>query len=242
MGDKAINIRVVAFASIRQILGAAKLEINVAPGTTVAEVLQRLSREYPEAAPHLVRALVAVNRNYADRAQPLRPNDELALFPPVSGGAAETVTSKEMVTFVALTSEPIEAAQLQAIVSESGSGGLVSFAGIVRDNNLGRQVSYLEYEAYPPMAEAKMRQIVDEARERWPKIRGVALVHRTGRLEIGETAVLIVIAARHRDDGAFEATRYIIDRTKEIVPIWKKEVWSDGGEWLEGEYHPRPGE
>jgi molybdopterin synthase catalytic subunit len=92
------------------------------------------------------------------------------------------------------------------------------------------------------MAESRLRQIVKEARERWPAIRGVATVHRTGHLEIGEMAVLVAVAAAHRDDGAFEAARYIIDRTKEIVPIWKKEVWANGEEWLEGDYVPQPGE
>ena len=128
------------------------------------------------------------------------------------------------------------------MVGEPRVGGIVTFAGVVRDNNLGRKVSYLEYEAYPEMAEAKFHQIVEEARERWPAIRGVAIVHRTGRLEIGEMAILVAVGSPHRNDGAFEAARYVIDRTKEIVPIWKKEVWADGAEWLEGEYHPQPSE
>jgi len=131
---------------------------------------------------------------------------------------------------------------LSALVTEPDIGGVVTFAGVVRNNNLGRQVSYLRYEAYPEMAEAKLRQIVAEARELWPLIRGVAVVHRTGRLEIGETAVLVAVGVPHRGDGAFEAARYIIDRTKEIVPIWKKEVWGDGEEWLEGDYRPQTGE
>jgi molybdopterin synthase catalytic subunit len=89
------------------------------------------------------------------------------------------------------------------------------------------------------MAEAKLRQVVAEARERWPAIRGVAVVHRTGRLEIGEMAILVAIGAAHRGDGAFEAARYVIDRTKEVVPVWKKEVWVDGEEWIEGDRVPR---
>jgi molybdopterin synthase catalytic subunit len=92
------------------------------------------------------------------------------------------------------------------------------------------------------MAVAKLRQVVTEARERWPKIRRVTVVHRVGHLDPGETAVLVAVGAPHRDDGAFEATRFIIDRIKEIVPIWKKEGWSDGARWLEGEYRPQPGE
>jgi molybdopterin synthase catalytic subunit len=128
------------------------------------------------------------------------------------------------------------------MVAEPGAGAAVTFEGLVRDNNLGRRVDYLEYEAYPEMAEAKLRQVVNEARERWPKIRRVAVVHRLGHLDLGETAVLIAIGAPHRDDGAFEAVSYCIDRIKEIVPIWKKEGWADGEVWLEGEYQPRPGE
>ena len=131
---------------------------------------------------------------------------------------------------------------MSALVTEPRVGAVVTFAGVVRDNNLGRPVGYLEYEAYPEMAETKMRQVVSEARERWPEIQGVAVVHRTGHLEIGEMAVLVAVGAPHRGDGAFEAARYIIDRTKEIVPIWKKEGWADGEEWLEGDYRPQPGE
>jgi molybdopterin converting factor subunit 1 len=240
MSEK-MQIRVRAFASLRQALGTDRLTLSLEGGATVTEVLAQLSEEYPGAAPHLARALVAVNRDYADRSQPLGPNDEVAVFPPVSGGGTK-VAAREMVTHVALTAESIDPLELSARVSDPGTGGVVTFAGVVRDNSLGRSVRHLEYEAYPPMAEAKMGQIVEEARERWPEIRGVAVVHRVGRLEIGELAVLVAVAAPHRDDGAFEATRYIIDRTKEIVPIWKKEVWTDGEEWLEGEYQPRPGE
>jgi molybdopterin synthase catalytic subunit len=125
---------------------------------------------------------------------------------------------------------------------EPGSGGIVTFIGIVRKENLGRQVRYLEYEAYPEMAEAKIHQVVNEVRERWPRVRGVAIVHRVGHLEIGEAAVFIAIGAPRRDDGAFESVRYTIDRIKEIVPIWKKEVWADGEEWLEGKHFPKVGE
>jgi molybdopterin synthase catalytic subunit len=185
---------------------------------------------------------VAVNQDYADLKQVLAADDEVAVFPPVSGGGPEATHSEEVMTYTGLSAEPIDPLQLSAMVTEPGTGAVVTFAGIVRDNNLGRQVRYLDYEAFPPMAEAKLRQIVGEARERWPAIRGVAVVHRTGHLEIGEMAVLVAVSAPHRGDGAFEASRYIIDRTKEIVPIWKKEGWTEGEEWLEGEYQPQPGE
>ena len=240
--NEKIKVQVRVFASLRQVLGTPSLAVSLPAGATVADLIERLSRDYPAAGPHLTRALVAINQDYADRSRLLAPDDEVAVFPPVSGGATQMARQKEAVTYTALTVDPIDPLQLSALVTEPGIGSVVTFAGIVRDNNLGRQVGFLEYEAYPDMAEAKMRQVVAEARERWPVIRGVAVVHRTGRLEIGETAVLVAVGAPHRGDGAFEAARYIIDRTKEIVPIWKKEAWTDGEEWLEGDYCPQPGE
>jgi molybdopterin synthase catalytic subunit len=240
--EEQIQVRVRAFASLRQVLGMASLTLSLSPGTTVAGLMERLSGDYPAAAPHLARALVAVNQDYADRTQPLAADDEVAVFPPVSGGAQPRTAHTKEVTHIAVSAEPIDPLQLSALVTEPSIGAVVTFAGVVRDNNLGRQVGYLEYEAYPEMAETKMQQVVAEARERWPAIRGVAVVHRTGHLEIGEMAVLVAVGAPHRGDGAFEAARYIIDRTKEIVPIWKKESWADGEEWLEGDYRPQPGE
>jgi molybdopterin converting factor subunit 1 len=233
-----IQVQVRTFASLRQVLGTASLTLDLPPDATVADLLERLSADYPATASYLPTTLVAVNHTYVDRAQPLAPGDEVAIFPPVSGGAIGGKTQ----TFVALSSDSIDPLALSEMVAEPGSGAVVTFSGLVRDNNLGRQVRYLEYEAYAEMAEAKMRQVVAEARERWPAIRGVAAVHRIGHLEIGEMAVLVAIGASHRNDGAFEATRYIIDRIKEIVPIWKKEAWADGEEWLEGDYRPQIGE
>jgi molybdopterin converting factor subunit 1 len=225
-----IKVQVRVFASLRQALGAASLTLDLPPGATVAHLLERLSTDYPAADALVSRALVAVNHDYVDHTRQLSPDDEVAVFPPVSGGAT---------TYVALSAAPLDALALSNVVAEPGAGAVVTFAGLVRDNNLGRQVRYLEYEAYPEMAEAKLRQVVAEARERWPAIRGVAVVHRTGRLEIGEMAILVAIGAARRGDGAFEAARYVIDRTKEIVPLWKKEVWVDGEEWIEGDYAPR---
>jgi len=219
---------------VRQVVGAASLTFELPVGTTVAQLLERLTADYPLIAPYLDRIVVTVNQQFVDRAQVLASEDEVAIFPPVSGGSQET--------HVALCATPIDTSTLLEMVTEAGAGAVVTFAGVVRDNNLGRQVNYLEYEAYPEMAEAKLRQIAMEAREQWPKIRRVAIVHRVGYLELGETAVLVAIGAPHRDDGAFQAARYTIDRIKEIVPIWKKEGWADGEEWLDGDYQPQAGE
>jgi len=219
---------------VRQVVGAASLTFELPVGTTVAQLLERLTADYPLIAPYLDRIVVTVNQQFVDRAQVLASEDVVAIFPPVSGGSQET--------HVALCATPIDTSTLLEMVTEAGAGAVVTFAGVVRDNNLGRQVNYLEYEAYPEMAEAKLRQIAMEAREQWPKIRRVAIVHRVGYLELGETAVLVAIGAPHRDDGAFQAARYTIDRIKEIVPIWKKEGWADGEEWLDGDYQPQAGE
>ncbi len=131
-----------------------------------------------------------------------------------------------------MTSEPIDAAALVEAVRTDEAGAVSVFYGVVRNTNRGRRVLYLEYDAYPPMAEKKMRAIAEEVRERWP-VTGVAMRHRTGRLEIGEPSVVIAVASPHRAD-AIEACHYAIDRLKTIVPIWKKEVFEGGEEWLEG--------
>ena len=129
-----------------------------------------------------------------------------------------------------VTRDVLSVDEVVASVTDAAVGAVVTFVGVVRGTSEGRQVRYLEYEAYPEMAERTLAQIGEEVRARWPEILRVAIVHRVGRLEIGETAVVIALAAAHRP-GVFDALRFAIDRLKEIVPIWKKEVWIDGEEW-----------
>lgn len=133
---------------------------------------------------------------------------------------------------IIITPEPLDCAALVASVAHAGVGGIVIFEGVVRDNARGKQVRYLEYDVYPEMAIAKIREIIAEAERRWGAER-VAVAHRVGRLEIGEASVIIVVASPHRGE-AFEACRYIIDALKTTVPIWKKEVATNGEEWVEG--------
>ena len=137
-----------------------------------------------------------------------------------------------MEALIQLTREPLDRNALVAAVSHASVGGIVVFEGVVRDNARGKPVRYLEYDVYPEMAEQQMRTIVAEAERRW-SIEGVAVAHRFGRLEIGEASVIIVVATAHRAE-AFEACRYIIDTLKTTVPIWKKEVATNGEEWVEG--------
>ncbi len=131
-----------------------------------------------------------------------------------------------------ITTEPLDALALMQAVGSDAAGAIALFAGVVRDENLGRRVEYLEYDAYPPMAEKKMAEIADEVRAKWP-VTGIAMAHRTGRLQVGEASVIIAVSSPHRAD-AIEACHYAIDRLKETVPVWKKEVFEGGEEWLEG--------
>lgn len=132
-----------------------------------------------------------------------------------------------------VVTEPLDPERLVEHVRKDEAGAVALFYGVVRNENLGRKVLYLEYDAYPEMATKQMRQIAEEAKERWP-ITDVAIQHRTGRLEIGETSLLVAVSAPHRKE-AFEACHALVDRFKEVVPIWKKEVWEGGEEWIEGE-------
>lgn len=132
-----------------------------------------------------------------------------------------------------ITTEPISIDQVASRVNNPRVGGIVTFAGVVRGESRGRRVLHLEYEAYPEMAEQVLTQIGDEIREKWPQVDGVSIVHRIGKLEVGELSVVIAIAGAHRE-GLFDAARYAIERIKQIAPIWKKEVWEGGEEWIEG--------
>lgn len=131
-----------------------------------------------------------------------------------------------------ITQAPLDPAPLVAAVRRDESGAIALFYGVVRNENMGRAVQYLEYDAYPEMAIKKMREVADEVRARFP-VTGIGVLHRIGRLEIGETSLLVAVSSGHRGE-AFEACHYAVDRIKQIVPIWKKEVWEDGEEWIEG--------
>ena len=132
--------------------------------------------------------------------------------------------------FFEITTEELSVDEVVARLADPAIGGVSTFVGVVRGETDGRQTQHLEYEAYPEMAEEQLRQIGEEIREWWPSIHEVAIVHRIGRLEIGEMIVVIAVSSAHRDE-LFDATHYAIDRLKEIVPIWKKEVWANGEAW-----------
>lgn len=155
------------------------------------------------------------------------------------------MTTEQYPTIFAITEEEIDLNALLDRITLPSTGAAAIFTGMVRgETSRGEhhKTVYLEYEAYKPMAEAKMKQVADEIRSRWPSVTGIAIVQRVGRLYPRTPTVLIACTAAHRDTGVFEAARYGIDRLKEIVPVWKKEVGPDGEEWVEGDYLPDPGE
>jgi molybdopterin synthase catalytic subunit len=155
------------------------------------------------------------------------------------------MSSEELPTFYSITEDELDLDGLLASVTLESSGAAAIFTGMVRgttERGEAHHTQYLEYEAYVPMAEAKMQQVAREIRSRWPSVQGIAIVQRIGRLYPKTPTVLIACTAAHRDTGVFEAARYGIDRLKEIVPIWKKEIGPDGGQWVEGDYIPGPGE
>jgi len=215
-----MKIRVKLFASVREIVGQKELVLEVPDDVKASAIPHLLASEYPRLQALVSFLKTAVNHEYADGERILVEGDEVALLPPVSGG----------LDAFEITETPLSLDALAATIGQDTCGAIASFLGIVRGFARGRKVDHLEYDAYPEMAVAKMRQIGDEIRARWPVDR-MAIVHRVGRLGVGEASVAIAVASPHRHE-ALQACAYAIERLKEIVPIWKKEVWSDGAEWI----------
>ncbi|NJO05730.1 MAG: molybdopterin converting factor subunit 1 [Chloroflexaceae bacterium] len=218
------TVTVRFFAGHRDIVGTSELRLTVEPDTTVGMLWERLTETYPRLQHYTGRVMLAVNQEYSNASTVLHDGDEVAYIPPVSGGT-------NFDPFL-VTEQPLDPAPLVAWAQTADDGAMVTFAGIVRNNFGGRATARLSYEAYTGMAAPVLRQLAEEAQVRW-EIGRVAVHHRIGVLEIGETAVLVVVAAPHRH-AAFEAAEYIMDRIKEIAPIWKQEHWADGAkEWRE---------
>lgn len=239
-----IDVQVRLFASLRQAVGEARLTRTMPAGATVADLVRVLAAEYPRLATAAGAIYASVNRAYADQDRVLQPGDEVGLFPPVSGGQGERPLFE-------VIEAPLSLDDVAGRVAGPGRGAVTVFAGLVRgETDLASpyaaapppvrgemqdrwHTAYLEYEAYVEMAEATLAQIGAEVQARWPQIEAVSIVHRIGRIEVGEPSVVIAVAAAHRK-GTFDACSYAIERLKAIVPIWKKEVGRDGQWWVEG--------
>jgi MoaE-MoaD fusion protein len=224
-----MQVRILPFGILKDWLGAATLELP--EGATVAVLLDELASSRAAVPPSTWASIaVSVNHEYARPAHVLCEGDEVGLLPPVSGGS-DGDTGR-----FALVREAIDAASLVAAAKFGTDGAVVVFDGIVRNNTRGRQTLHLDYEGYEEMALKQMNELAAQARERFG-VRHVTIVHRLGRLLVGETSVLIIVASAHRAH-AYEASRWLIDTLKKTVPIWKKETFVDGVVWADGEPFP----
>lgn len=280
------------FATLKDRAGSEWITVKVDPtagsesetahttAVNVKTLLTAIGTAYPALVPALKTALVAVNKSFAFAETAIEPGDEIALFPPVSGGAEEQGDRSDQETrrlgewetahvqapnlplsespisnlqspipsphptYFLVTEEPLDIDEIHARLIQPDVGAIATFSGYVRGETarggLPPETLFLEYEAYQEMAMLKMAQIAEEIWERWPLVKGIALAQRIGRLQIGEGTTFVACAGAHRNQGIFEAARYGIDRLKEIVPVWKKEVGTDWSVWVEGDY--RPGE
>jgi molybdopterin synthase catalytic subunit/molybdopterin converting factor small subunit len=230
---KKMRVQLLPFGVLKDVLNSAPLELPAA--ATVGDLLAILSEKLANRTSAMLllsRIAVSVNTEYAPPGQILNEGDVVGLLPPVSGGNSES--TRPILTY--LTRDPIPADVLVAAAKQGSDGAVVVFDGVVRDNTRGRRTLYLNYEAYEEMATKQIAELAGQAVERYG-VRGVTLVHRLGRLEIGETSVLIVVASEHRG-AAFDACRWLIDTLKKTVPIWKKETFVDGAVWADGEPFP----
>lgn len=228
-----MNVRVRLFASLREAARKDWIDLALPDGATVKDLVAHLQDVEPALNGVAGAIYAAVNNRYVSPDTALQDGDEVALFPPVSGGQEKKMFE--------VTSAPLSMDEVAARVNRPNCGAIVTFAGVVRGITGDEETDHLEYEAYVEMAEAMLAQIGDEIKARWPKVEAVAIVHRVGRLEVGEPSVIIAVSSPHRGDGVFEACRYAIERLKAIVPIWKKEVLTTGAHWVEGPRHPEPG-
>jgi molybdopterin synthase catalytic subunit len=246
-----MRVNVKFFAIFREMTGIRTEWTEIAEGTTV----EQLWKQYAARSPRVgnIRAAYAINQRLAKPDQLLRDGDEVGFLPPVSGGTREvkkqTAKGKSRITReprtriqrkarnskardAFITRRRLDLGALVKQVEFPGAGAILVFSGVVRDNAKGKKVGHLEYEAYPEMAEASMRDIIAEIRERWADVR-VSLAHRIGKLKIGEASLIIAVAAPHRPE-AYAASRYAIERVKAVLPVWKKEFAADGEYWVEG--------
>jgi molybdopterin synthase catalytic subunit len=239
-----MQVRVLFFGMLADAAGRRSDRVTLPAEASLDDLLAHYRRHSPELARYLPSLALSVNQEYAHPSHRLRDNDEVALLPPVSGGspsgdselapAASTLTATAAIR---ITRGKIDSQKIADALKRPADGACAIFEGIVRDHSRGRQTLYLDYEAYEPMALTQMQHLASQAIQKF-RVRDVAIIHRLGRLEIGETSVLIAVASAHRA-AAFDACRWLIDTLKQTVPIWKKEYFQDGAVWADGEPFPQ---
>jgi molybdopterin synthase catalytic subunit len=230
-----MRVQVLFFGVLKDIVGRGEDALELQDGATLADVLSHYEQRVPKIREVLHTVALSVNQHYAGPGAVLGEGDEVALLPPVSGGTSASGEGRRAAR-AAIVRERIDSQAILERIKRPEDGAAVLFDGVVRNNTRGRQTLFLEYEAYEEMARQQMEELAAQAIEKFG-VRDVALVHRLGRLEIGETSVLIAVASAHRGP-AFEACRWLIDTLKRTVPIWKKEFFVDGAVWADGEPFP----
>jgi molybdopterin converting factor subunit 1 len=230
-----MQVRLLFFASLKDIVGARQLRLDLPSGATVNDVLTQLESSYPRMKDYRSVVLTALNEEYVDKQTAIQEGDELAIFPPVSGGEvdAPSLTISRDGELYHITREIIDAQKVSRQLLRGEDGAICIFEGVVRNNSKGKTTRYLVYEAYETMALKKLEEIGIFVRHAWD-IDSIAMIHRLGHLDIGETSVAVIITSAHRR-AAFDACHYAIDKLKKVVPIWKKEYFEDGEIWIEGQ-------
>src|SRR5207245_5879216 len=221
-----MQIQVLLFGVLKDLAGRQSDTLTLPDGATVADLLECYEQRVTALKGTLEKIAVSVNQEYCQSDAKLHSGDEVALLPPVSGGSPRAK----------IVRDKIDTEAVLAKIKRPDDGAAVVFEGVVRNHSRGRRTRFLEYEAYEEMALRQMELLAAQALSQF-QIRDAAIVHRLGRLEIGETSVLIVVASAHRA-AAFDACRWLIDTLKRTVPIWKKEYFEDGAVWADGEPFP----
>jgi molybdopterin converting factor subunit 1 len=231
-----MKVKVLFFARVRELTECDSTELEVTTRARVQDVWRSVCSQFPGLRDFEKNVILSINQEFALAKTEVQEGDELAVFPPVSGGASpagNALLTDPDGSFFQIGHSPIQVEALIDQLSQAEDGAVVAFAGVVRNNTGGRKTLYLEYEAYLPMALTKMREIGQTMKRSW-NINRVGIAHRLGRLEIGEASVIIVVTSAHRK-AAFEACQFAIDTFKKTVPVWKKEFFADGATWVEGE-------
>jgi molybdopterin synthase catalytic subunit len=232
-----VRVKVLFFGMLRDIVGRAEEQIDVEEGARLDSVFDRYAHQFPKLGALASSIVLACNHQFSDRSALIRDGDEIAFLPPVSGGSARythEISDDHHGHFFALTRDPIETCAVARRLLRGEDGAVVNFEGVVRNNTKGRATNFLDYECYEPMAIKTMAEIGQTIAASYP-IGRIAMVHRLGRMQIGETSVAVIVTAPHRK-AAFEAALEGINRLKKLVPIWKKEHFADGEVWVEGEW------
>ena len=230
-----MHVRLLFFATLKDIIGSREMQLDVPAGSTVADVLTHLEGSYPRMKDYRPVVLTAINEEYVERGTRIEDGDEVAIFPPVSGGevGSEVLMINRPGELYQITRDPIDAQKISRQLLRAEDGAICVFEGVVRNNSKGKRTLHLVYEGYETMALKKLEEIGIFVRQAWD-IGCIAIVHRLGHLDIGKTSVAVIVTSAHRR-AAFDACHYAIDKLKKVVPIWKKEFFEDGEVWIEGQ-------